>query len=189
MNKMVKKIILIIILILFIGVIAGAVILYDEIRNDFGNTILENELSNNSENNKTPATDIIITNYDGEEVKLSSLYGKPIVINFWASWCPPCEAELPEFDEVYKEMGDDVNFIMLNMTDPITETVEKVKEFIVKGEYTFPVYFDESGEASRTYQIYALPTTMIIDRDGNIDQVVRGQITENKLRSMISDVI
>lgn len=123
-----------------------------------------------------PAMDFTVINEDGESVTLSSLFGKPIVINFWASWCSPCKAELPDFWEAYNKYGDEVQFMMVNMTDGARETVEAAKEYMASAGYDFPLYFDTTQEAAYTYAVYSIPMTFFIDTDGNIAAYAQSMI-------------
>lgn len=128
------------------------------------------------------APDFSVEDQDGNTVNFSDFLGKPIVINFWASWCPPCKAEMPEFDTVYRELGDEVTFLMINSTDGARETAETARSYIEGQDYSFPVYFDTSQEASYLYGISSLPTTVFIDRDGYLITGALGMIDEETLR-------
>lgn len=112
--------------------------------------------------------DFTVLDSDGNEVRLSDFAGEPIVINFWATWCPPCRAELPDFNEMYTKYGNDVNFLMVNLTDGISETIEGVKSFVSQEGYTFPVYYDTKSDAANTYSVYSIPLTLFIDKSGSI---------------------
>ena len=96
---------------------------------------------------KNTAPDFTVLDKDGNTVRLSEKFGKPIVINFWATWCPPCKQELPDFDKLCKEYGDRVVFMMVNLTDGYRDTVDGTKRFVSGKGYTFPVYFDKIGRA------------------------------------------
>lgn len=104
----------------------------------------------------------------GEAVKLSDYVGRPIVLNFWASWCGPCQMEMPDFDAKYQELGSQVQFLMINMTDGDRETVEGAASFITQKGYTFPVFFDTHYSAAIAYNVYSLPTTFFIDEKGQV---------------------
>lgn len=112
------------------------------------------------------APDFTVYDADGNAAKLSDFFGKPIVLNFWSSRCGPCKYEMPDFNEVYKEMGDSVQFLMVNMTDGSWDTKETATKFIEKEGYEFPVFFDTDQSAARTYGVYSLPTTYFIDANG-----------------------
>ena len=116
---------------------------------------------------KIAAPDFTVQDYEGNQVKLSDFKGKPVIVNFWASWCGPCKSEMPDFDEVYAEYGDEVQFMMVNLTDGSRETVESAKAYIEEQGYSFPVYFDTESEGAIAYGVMAIPTTSFIDEEGN----------------------
>ena len=103
------------------------------------------------------APDFTVQDGEGNSVKLSDFFGKPIVLNFWASWCPPCKAELPDFEDACKKYDGEVVFLMVNMTDNQMETVEVAKAFVAEQGYTFPVYFDTQYEAAYLYGLSSIP--------------------------------
>ncbi len=133
-----------------------------------------------------PAPDFTIYNKEGKAVKLSDMKGTPVVLNFWASWCPPCKAEMPEFDEIAKEYAGKVEFMMVNLTDGVQETQEKAQAFIDTMGYTFPVYFDKDSDAAYKYGIQSIPTTIFIDANGNLVAGATGAIDGETLRYGIS---
>ena len=112
------------------------------------------------------APDFTVVDGEGNEVKLSDFFGKPIVLNFWASWCGPCKSEMPDFDEIWLEKGDEIHFLMVNMTDGYQETLEQAKAFLEESGYSFPVYYDVRSEAAMVYGITSIPATFFIDASG-----------------------
>ncbi len=137
------------------------------------------------ENHENAAPDFTVLNSDGEKVKLSDFFGKPIVINFWASWCPPCKAELPDFEKACKAYDGKVTFLMVNLTDGQRETVEVAKSFIEAQGYTFPVYFDIDYEASYKYGLSSIPQTYFLDAQGNIVAKATGMLSASQLEKGI----
>ena len=135
---------------------------------------------NGTENTKAP--DFSVIDVAGNSVKLSDMEGKPVVINFWASWCPPCRIEMPDFDRVYKDTGAEVKFMMVSLVDGQRETVETASRFINDGGFSFPVYFDTAREAAIAYGIRSIPTTFFIDKGGYIITGIQGMINEETLR-------
>ena len=131
------------------------------------------------------APDFTVLDAEGNEVSLSDFFGTPIVLNFWASWCPPCKAELPDFEAACKKYEGKVTFLMVNMTDGQRETVEVAKDFIASEGYTFPVYFDTKYEASYAYGISSIPTTYFINADGTPEAKATGMISATQLEQGI----
>lgn len=124
------------------------------------------EETDSGENAAETAPDFTMTDASGEEVKLSDFFGKPVILNFWASWCGPCKSEMPHFEDAYQKYGEDINFVIVNLTDGARETVEAASDFIEEQGYTFPLYFDTNTEGAVTYGTYSIPVTYFIGADG-----------------------
>ena len=134
---------------------------------------------------KMKAPDFSVLDWDGNTLRLSDFLGTPVILNFWASWCPPCKSEMPEFDAVYREVGEGIAFIMVDLTDGQRETAAMGKKFITDQGFSFPVYFDTELEAAYAYSIQSIPTTLFIDRDGYLIAGAQGAIDEAALRKGI----
>lgn len=126
---------------------------------------------------------------DGNIVRLSDMFGKPVVINFWATWCPPCKRELPDFDRLCREYGDRVVFMMVNLTDGRRDTVDGTKKFVSEKGYTFPVYFDTGLSGAKAYSVSSTPQTTFIDANGNVFATRIGAMSEAALRSYINAIL
>lgn len=136
---------------------------------------------------KTSQTaDFTVYDADGNKVTLSSKFGKPIVLNFWATWCGPCRSELPDFNKVNDELGDKVQFFMVNVDDPGTET--DVQNFLTKNGYTFPVYYDTDYDGIGAYNVTGIPVTYFINAEGELVATQRGTISEDTLRANIDNI-
>lgn len=134
------------------------------------------------------APDFSVQTADGETVRLSDFRGKPVVLNFWASWCGPCKSEMPAFDKAYAAYGEDVAFLMVNMTDGQRETVDDAKAFVEESGYRFPVYYDTEMNAAYTYGVYSIPMTFLVDAEGCIVGGQNGVVSEAALLSAVEQM-
>lgn len=169
-----------------IVLLLGASILYNRLAGGVNPDNLasaNNNVSDNSqqEQPKQFPPDFTVMDASGNEVKLSDFRGKPTVVNFWASWCVPCQSEMPDFNAVYQRMGDDIHFLMVNMTDGGQESLESAQKFVADSGYTFPVYYDTQYSAAMAYGVSSLPTTYFFDAEGYGVAYAIGAINEEAL--------
>ena len=189
-----SKLTLIIVIVVIVVLLAGASLLYQLLTSSgpVGNTpgaLITGTPEQSRPDDSQLAPDIAIQDQEGNMVRLSDFSGEPVVLNYWASWCPPCVAEMPEFEQLYQEYGTQLQFIMLNDTDGQGETVEHATQFVYEQGFTFPVYFDVNNEGARAYDITAIPQTFFIDRDGYIVSHTIGMIREKDLREGIALIL
>lgn len=116
----------------------------------------------------TPAPDFTMTDADGATLTLADFKGKPVLLNFWASWCGPCQSEMPDIQTAWKEHGTDVEFVIVNMTGMNGETEQSAKAFLADAGYTFPCYFDANNSAATAFGVSSIPQTYLINAEGNI---------------------
>lgn len=133
---------------------------------------------------KYQSYDFTVWDENGNTVHLSDFIGKPIVINFWATWCGYCKQEMPDFQKASEEYPD-VVFLMVNATDGETETVEKASAYIKENKYTFTVVYDKFYDAINAYSVRAFPTTYLIDREGYIVAASSGMLDYESLKKGI----
>ena len=196
---------------LFIFFVAGASILYNSLSKNYQPDILlaENTSSDTAANSsaneavsntqptentnqemdaetKNLAPNFTVYDLEGNQVNLTDFFGKPIIVNFWASWCGPCKMEMPDFNEAYAAYKNEIEFLMVNMTDGSRETIEKASSFIAESGYTFPVYYDTEYSAAITYSVSSLPTSYFINANGELVTYARGAIDAATLEKGIS---
>ena len=128
-----------------------------------------------------PGIEFRFEDMEGESHALSEFYDKPIVLNFWATWCPPCRAEMPGFDELAQEYGEDVHFMMVNLTDGQRDTRESVAAFLEENGFTFPVYLDVDYEGAYGYGVSSIPMTVFFYAGGEIYGAYVGAMDEETL--------
>lgn len=179
MNKKLKWIIAVVLAVLLM---VGVYFLYGYLTKEYDAD--DNVSSSASDVTLYDAPDFVVYDVNGNEVKLSDYFGKPIVLNFWATWCYYCTEEMPHFNEVSKE-NDDVVFLMVNVTDGVKETVNKAKSYIDEKGYEFTVLYDTTLNASRSYGVSSLPLTFFINKDGKLVTYARGSLNKEVLLKII----
>lgn len=178
MEKTYKALKMVLLVLVFTALLLGAKRLYDTLGSQVQMDALATQTTQGADGEQTEpakeaAPDFTVYDADGNGHSLSDFRGKPVVLNFWASWCGPCKSEMPDFEEKFQQYGGDIHFVMVNLTDGSRETVETASEFILDQGYTFPVYFDTAMDGAITYGINAVPVTFFVDAEGNF--VARGQ--------------
>lgn len=116
--------------------------------------------------------DFELNGIEGENHQISDYKGKPIIINFWASWCKPCEAEMPALQKMYQKYSSDVVFLTINSTNQ--DNLVNVQNFINKFQLKFPVLLDQEGSVNSLFQVQALPTTFFVNSYGIIQEIIIG---------------
>jgi peroxiredoxin len=119
------------------------------------------------------APDIALETSSGDLLELRDLRGQAVILNFWASWCPPCRAEMPAFQQAVDEFAD-TDLIVLGVNSTSQDSLANVEKFIQEYQLKFTIPLDIQGQASRSYQVLSLPTTFFIDREGIIKKVIVG---------------
>ena len=141
-----------------------------------------------------PAVDFELTDQYGVAHRLEDYKGKTIFLNFWATWCPPCKAEMPDIQEIYETYdteGEDALVVLGVATPSMGQegTEEEIKAFLEENGYTYPVLMDTEGELFGAYGVYSLPTTFMIDREGNVFGYVSGMLTKDMMESIIKQTM
>ncbi len=142
----------------------------------------------------TPAVDFNLTDQYGNTHTLSRYKGKTIFLNFWGTWCPPCRAEMPDIQKLYEEFdqeGEDA-LVILGVAAPNLgkeKSEDGIKTFLEENGYTYPVLMDTEAGLFQTYGITSFPTTIMIDRDGNLFGYATGQLNEETMRSIIQQTM
>ena len=135
------------------------------------------------------APDFELKTTEGETIKLSELRGQAVLVNLWATWCPPCRAEMPAIEKVYNDYKDQ-GFVVLAVNMTYQDTFADIAPFIDEYSLTFPILLDETSEVGTAYQLRSLPSSFFIDRDGIIREVViGGPMAEALLRTRVEEIL
>ncbi|GAB4454239.1 MAG: redoxin domain-containing protein [Anaerolineae bacterium] len=133
-----------------------------------------------------PAPEIELPTLSGETIRLSDFRGQPVVVNFWATWCGPCRAEFPDFQEAAVDNADSLVIIGVNSTS--TDQRDSIPPFLDEFGITFPIVLDEQGDAVDAYRVLGLPTTVFINSDGIINEVFTGPLNKAYIESKITEL-
>lgn len=179
---MVKKVIAAVVLITLLTV---AIVQAMDKKTEPGNTNTDASQAVTSEGLKVgeKAPDFELKTLTGETVKLSDLKGKKVMLNFWATWCPPCKAEMPEMEKFYKQKDKNLTLLAVNI-DPQLD----VKGFVNKNGITFPILLDTNDKVNETYQILSIPTTYFINSQGIIENKFTGAMNLDSMKQFTKDL-
>lgn len=148
----------------------------------------ENHILVSTTGERMIAPDFTVFDIEREETTLSEHLGKKTVVSFWATWCTPCKLMLSNFNKVYKEMGNDVEFMMINLTDGMDETIEVASKYVKNSRLKVPVYYDLSYSAAHSYHVETLPLTIFIDENGYISNIHQGYLDKEQIEDYISSI-
>ena len=145
-------------------------------------------------NQPLPAVDFTLTDQYGNTHSLSDYKGKTIFLNFWATWCPPCRAEMPDIQKIYEtaDTEGDNALVVLGVAAPNygnEKDEEGIKQFLKDNGYTYPVLMDTNADLFESYGVFSYPTTFMIDKDGNVFGYASGQLSEDTMRSIIEQTM
>ncbi|ARF17593.1 peroxiredoxin family protein [Sporosarcina ureae] len=135
------------------------------------------------------APDFELATLSGDTVKLSDYRGKTVMLNFWASWCPPCRSEMPHMENYYTDNkeSDNMEILAVNMTKTEKNKVESAKEFVDEYKLTFPILLDKDSEVMKMYQIKVYPTSYIINKEGVITDKVMLPLDDTMIKQLIEE--
>ncbi len=132
------------------------------------------------------APDFTLVDLEGNQVSLSDFRGKTVFINFWATWCPPCRAEMPEIEAVYQEYKDK-GVVVIGVD--IQEAEEEVRQYVQQGGFSWTFVLDTSGRVTADYKIVAIPTSFFIDGEGIIQAVSIGAMTKRAMEAKLAEAM
>ena len=135
------------------------------------------------------APDFSLPSTDGQSIRLSDLRGQAVLVNLWATWCPPCRAEMPAIEKIYNEYKDD-GLVVLAVNMTYQDDASEILPFVQEHGLTFPILLDESAVVGRAYQLRSLPSSFFITREGIINEVIiGGPMAEALLRTRVEKIL
>ncbi|MEK4254808.1 redoxin domain-containing protein [Ureibacillus sp. FSL K6-2830] len=136
----------------------------------------------------TFAPEFTLTDLSGADVKLSDFKGKIVILNFWATWCPPCREEMPAMQKFYEQNKENgIEIVAVNLTN-IDNGVQAVESFVQDYGLTFPILLDKDGVVGNTYGILTLPTSYILDPKGGVIQKIIGPMNEQMMTEIVNSI-
>jgi len=198
-----KKIISLVSIVLLLGMVGWSIYNYVDKKRDTSSTqddfdggfIVAHPDDENGNSNQDgvglergkAAPNFTLENIEGETVSLADHRGQKVIVNFWATWCPPCREEIPDFIKIYEE--EDVEILAINMTHTETSPMEDIEQFVYE-EFAmpFPVLMDKENEVSTQYRIAAYPTSYIIDSEGIVRHMAMGAMTYEQIKETLATI-
>lgn len=183
MKKQVKIFCSIGVLILVLG---GAYLLYTSLSSEYE---AQDSSASQEEKSYKKAPDFTVYTENGETVRLSSFEGKPVVVNFWASWCAPCQEEMPIFQAAYEKYKDEVQFMMVNLCGYGNDSPENAANLIKTKGFTFPVFYDNDASAMQTYVGRGIPVSAFVTKEGDLAALYMGCLQEKQMEQSLAEIL
>ena len=153
-----------------------------------GSSTEQEELTETDEvglNKNQIAPNFQLTTLDGQEVSLTDYRGQRVMLNFWATWCPPCRAEMPDMEQLYQDTAIEILAVNLTQTE---ESEKQVREFVNEYELTFPILMDMDIDVAMLYQIQAIPTSIFLDAERTIQFIAYSALTYDQMTEVLEDI-
>lgn len=172
--------------VVLVGVLAGAAVLYPRLAGRLEPEAPAASAPAEEQEEELPkAPDFTVEDGNGETLHLSDLRGRPVVVNFWATWCPYCVEELPLFQQAYETYGDRVQFLMVDLADGHRETKEMAEAYAEQYGYTFPIGYDVTSSAVLAYGLSSIPRTVAVNSKGELVFAYTGAMTEEAVTQLL----